>query len=341
MIIQLKPAVLCNLFDDFVGNTPTMFNFSTDGKVLDIQMLGDYTATLSVPVESIDGDYSPKSASFWVYKYIHVMNRDEYIRITLTDAAVFIQQNTFYCTLLCEYEERRVLPDISSIQFSPAFAGRLKYLAHLFISCAPMAKELSIPDPDPVFCRGKFYLSYRQAAIVESISYPETCVPAPMFRAFAFKLDEKTEYAYLQDKNTFVFKTSRYVFWVPTVNYEISNSTLNTFDKKILECREVTEVVFSGYAERLNMIVSAFPKQQLQFVVGDKSYSFIANTNKSHIQVGYEVQSPIFSMNITSAQLGCIVKVFGEDESVKILRGVGCICLRSGTRNMLIAGRSY
>lgn len=341
MVVQMEPARLIKLFDDFVGNVPVMFNFRTNGTKLWVQMLGDYTACTEMDVTSIDGDFREIDASFKVTKFVHVMNKDEYVRITITDAAVFLNQNTFYCTLLKEYEERREFPSIEGLELQHAFPGRLKYLAHAGVSCMPMAKELSIPNPDPVFANSKYYLNYRQAAYIDSMKYPEMCLPFSTMRDFVFKLAEKTDFLYLQESNILYYKSGEYEFWVPTTNYNISNATITTFDKKVAECKAVTTVCFKEFSQKLQTVAMAFPKQLLTLAIADKKYNISADTNISHMQVGYEIEQSLFTMDITSAQLVVITKLFGDEESVIVKRGVGCICLTSGEKNLLIAGRSY
>lgn len=341
MVIQLEPGLLINMFVDFVGNAKTMFNFRTDGKTLDVQMLGDYTATKSFAVTSIDGDTKETDISVWVNKFIHVMNKDEYIRITINDAAMFIEQNTFNCTLLREYEARRELPDINGVELTHAFPGRLKYLAHAGVTAIPLAKELSIPDPDPVFANNKFYMNYRQTAYIDSMKYPEMCIPFSTFRDFVFKMDDKATYAYLQELNTVFYRTKDYDFYVPTTNYNISNSILIAFDKKLSECSPITKIVIKPYKEKLLTVSSAFPKQKLTLVVGTGTFAVSADTNNSHMQVGYEMKDMLLSTEITSAQLTVITRLFGEDDEVIVKRGVGCICLNTGEKNLLIAGMIY
>lgn len=341
MVIDVSPKFLCWLFDEFVGNSDTMFNFETDGETLWVQYLGDYTATMECPVTCVDGDKNAARASFWVSKYIHVMSREEGVRITMTDAAILLQQSAFYSTLLCEYEEKRNLPNIGDVVFKAAYSGRIKFLAHVATVCNAMAKELSIPNPDIVISGGKFYLNYQQAAYVDTLDYPESCIPENVFRSFAYKLDERTTYAYLEESSTYVFITGKHRLWVTSIGYMIKSNTVGVLDKKLAECVDVTEVTFSPYKEKLDIVAGAFSKKQLQLTVGEKVYCVMTGTNKSHVRVGYNFDVPLLSMNITSAQLSCITRLFGEDESVKIRKGAGCICLNSGTKNLLIAGRIY
>ena len=341
MVIQFEPRVLINMFDDFVGNTKVMFNFKTDGKTMSIQMLDDYTAVRDIEVQSIDHDTKEVDISVWVTKFIHVMNRDEYVRFTINDAALFIEQNTFNCTLLREYESRREFQEIDESLLAHSFPGRLKYLTHNGIACTPLAKELSIADPDPMFTNDKFYMSYMQTAYVDSMKYPELCIPFSTLRSFVFKLDEEAKYLYIPDKNIVYYRTKDYEFWVPTTNYNINNNIVLSLDKKIAECREVTTVLFKPYVEKMNVVASAFPKQKLTFAVGTETFAVSADTNNAHIQVGYEMKDMLLSLSITSAQLSVMMKLFGDDEKVSIKKGVGCLCLNQGSKNMLIAGMIY
>lgn len=341
MKIEVDAKYLTSLFADFVKGNKVMFNFKTDGKVLDVQMLGDYTACTLIPVKSLDGDVKECDASFWVTKAIAIMDMDKPIQITFADAVIFFEQSTFNSTFVKEHEERRVFQNTDGISLSPAYANRLKYLTHSVISCTGLAKELSIADPDPVFSNKKFYADYRQTFFIENMEYPEFCVPLSTLRDFAFKLEEKAEYAYLPDLNVVYFKSGRYEFWIPTNNYNISGAVISAIDKKLAKCVKVTELSFIDYVDKLSILATAFPKQKMSLLVGNGTFSIAINNSDVQCTVGDSINNSLLGINLTSGQVAVISKLFKEDEKVECLRGGNCICLRSGEKNLLIAGMIY
>lgn len=341
MKVEVEAKYLVSLFSDFVRNNKVMFNFKVDGKTIDVQMIGDYTACTNIPVKSLDNDYTVIDASFWVTKAIAVMDSDKPVTILFSDAVVFMEQDTFSSTFVKEHEERRNYPDPSSFELKPAYANRLKYLTHSVVSCNGLAKELSISDPDPVFANNKFYADYRQTFFIESMQYPELCIPLSTLREFAYKLDEDAEFCYLQDLNTVYFRSKDYDFWVPTNNYNISGSVINAIDRKLLECKKVTDLCFTDYVDKLSIIAGAFPKQKMSFLIGDGVFSISVNNNDVQCTVGEKMNNSLIGLSLTSGQVAVIAKLFKEDESVECLRGGNCICLRSGEKNMLIAGMIY
>ena len=340
MVINVNPKPLVSLFSDFVKNSKIMFNFKTDGQKLYIQVLSDYTVTVTIPVESVDGDFSTTAISVWVTKCIHILNDDEYIHITINEAALIIEQSTFNCVMLREYEARRDLPDMNGVELKPAFANRLKYLAHASLSCMGMARELSIADPDPVFTNGKFYMHYNQAAFIDNINYPQMCIPFSTMRDFVYKLDAKAQYAYLQDLNMLYLQSGGYEFWVPTVNFNINNNVITTLDKELAGSTEITTLSIKNYKDKFSIIADSFPKQQLSVSVGEHQIAIAASANNYNVGIGDKITRQLATFKVTSAQLATIAKLF-DDEEISIRKGVGCICLKSGEKALMIAGVVY
>lgn len=338
MIVKVNPGHLMKVFSDFItGNKKVMFNFETDGRTLSVQMLGDYTATCDMPVESVDGDYIKTDISVWVGRFIHVMSKDEMVQFNINDAVLNVTQSTFNCTLLREYEGRRELPDISGIELSNAYAKRLKFLAHMCVSTSCMAKELSIANPDPVFAGKRFYLNYNQSAYVDKMDYPEVCLPESSMRDFVFKLDDRAKYAYLKLYDMMYFHAINYDFWVPTVNYNINGTVIQKLDQKLDGSKLITKIKLADYKDKLNIMSAAFPKQKLGFAVGEGAFTVLANGTTTNVFVGMPIVETLATTMITSAQLQAIVKIFGEDEEVEVRKGVGCLCLACGEKALLIA----
>lgn len=341
MVVQVDPRPLAKLFNDFVGNNKVMFNFKLNGRSMDVQVLNDYTVTTTIPVESIDNDFSEVDISVWITKFIHVMAKDEMVQMTVNDAVLYIEQSEFDYTLLREYESRRELPVLGDIDLQQIFTGRMKYLAHVAVSCSAMAKELSISDPDPMFTGGRVYLNYNQAAFINSIEFPQVCVPISTFRDFVFRLGDKAQWVYLEDKDIIYYKSGQYEFWVPVTNYNINNNVIKTLDKKLASSTEITSVSFGKYREKLLIVAGAFPKQKMLMSFGDKSLAVMVNGNNSNVSAGDKLTDILASLAITTAQLTSIVKVFGDDEEVQVKKGVGCLCLVSGEKALMIAETVY
>lgn len=341
MIIQVAAKYLITAFDNFVKNSKVMFNLKTDGSKVNLQMLGNFTAVTEFPCVSIDNDNKEIDASIWITKSIHVLSKDEPIKLTFTDNTVVIEQGSFYSIVPKEYEARRELPKLENKEMKSAFANRLKYLTSSVLSCNVMSKELSIPDPDPIFTNGKFYANYNQAFFIDNIMYPECCIPFNVMREFAYKLDENAVYCYLRDINTIYFKTKDYDFWVPTTNYNIDGSVIATIDKKLNSCIEVTKVCFKEFKDRLTICSVAFAKQKIVLTIGQGGFFINADSNDAHIALGNLNSKYILSLNITAGQLAAMMKLFGDEDEVEILRGGNYICLRCKEKNMLIAGMIY
>ena len=341
MVIEIEAKYLTSLFNDFVGNNKVIFNFKTNGKEVDVQVLDDYTACTKFECKSLDSDSKETEISVWVTKFIKVLNSKEPIRFTITDAALFIEQSTFYCTLLREYESRRELPNTKEFQLKGLQTGRLKYLVHTTQSASPLAKELALSEPDPMFINDRCYIDYRQTFFIDNFEFPAHCIPVSTLKNFAYKLQQETFYCDLPEVNTVYFKSGKYEFWVPTTDYNLNGSLISVIDKKYSECVTVTKIRFTEYKDRLAVLSSAFPKTKMVFAVGTESFNIGVDTSNAHMLVGYQITKALLSFNITSAQLDVVVKLFGDEDSVELLRGANCICLRSHTKILLISVMIY
>jgi hypothetical protein len=79
----------------------------------------------------------------------------------------------------------------------------------------------------------------------------------------------------------------------------------------------------------------------MTLLVGDKKFSISVTNNDVQCTVGEKMSNSILGINLTSGQVSAIAKLFKDDEDVECLRGGNCICLKSGEKNMLIAGMIY
>lgn len=340
MKVRVNGKKLASLFSNFVGNNKVMFNFTCNGRNIEVQVLEDFTACTTISVESIDNDYNELSTSFWITKAITIIDTDLPVDITFLGTGIYFEQGQFNSMHMGEYEEKRVFPSTENVTLKPAYSKRLMYITHAITSCGCMAKELAIPDPDPVFSMGKVYVDFRKSFFVESMDYPEMCIPTHVLKGFAYKLDDKATYAYFEKHNTVYFKSKDIEFWVPTSNYNISNATISAIEKKMQGCTPVTTISFKDYVDKLAMIASVYPKTLMTLCIQQGSFSITVNTNTARCVVGNSEKESILYISITSAQLQAITKLYPDDD-VEILRGGNCIWMRSGEKNMLIAGMLY
>jgi hypothetical protein len=338
MIVEAKARDIVSLFANFVKTNKEMFNFKVDGKTIEVQYLGDYSACTSIPVTSLDNDFKVQDISFWVTKAINILDIDSPITLKFEDSFLMVEQNTFSSTFVREHEERRSYPDVSSLTLKNAYANRLKYITHSLVSCMGLSKELLISDPDPMFSNGRVYADYMQTFFIEHLEYPEVCIPITTLRDFVYKLDEKATYAYLPDLNTLYFKSKDYEFWIPTTNYNLNASTINAIEKKMMETRKITEVTFKDYSDKLLTLANAFPKQRFPVAFGDHSFRVSLFTNNMQCTVGMNMNNSLLALNMTSGQIMVIAKLFKDDDVVEVLKGGNCICLKCGEKSILIAG---
>lgn len=339
MILVVKGSIIRDLFSEFVKNNKVMFNFRLNGDKLDVQVLDDYTMCESIDCMSIQGPIITDDISFWVTKSAHIICGESDVEINITDNSITISQDSCSVIYSKEYEARREYPDMSNVELDNAYADRLKYLTHCAVNCQPMAKELSINYPDPVFTNNRFYLDYRQCFLVEHMMYPELCIVHSILRSFAFKLDDNTKMKYLAESSVVYFKSGNREFWVPTSNYNIDSTTIRQVDKLIADSKEIAKVSLKDIVTSLSVIPIAFPKQKLTLSVGNNSICIYADSVDSHITIGNSDNS-LLMMQITSAQLEVMLRLF-KDCDIVVRRGVNCLCLNSEEKTMVVTGMIY
>lgn len=340
MKIKVDAKELYSLFSDFIKGTPVMFNFLIDQNACAIQVISDYTVNTGLNYEILELDSGHVDMTVKFTKEVFIMAKEGDVILQFADETLLLSDGVFELQVFKEYEERRDYPQITEDMLKPAYSSRLKYLVHSAISCMPMAKELGITEPDPVFANGKFYCDYRQAFFIECMVFPEVCITFKTLRDFVFKLEDDAKYVYLKDNDVLVFVSGTYMFWIPVSNHNIDGATINAVTKKYMDCVDVTTVCFKDLKDRLAVIPTAFPKMQISLTFGEHECSFVFNRSLSHFSVG-TITKYLLSLKITTAQLGVIMKLFGDEDEVKVKRGGNCICLESGEKSMLIAGMLY
>lgn len=340
MIIMASGKQLYKLFTDFVGNNKVMFNFMTDGNNLRVQMLDDYTVGTGIDCTSVDNDHNKMDVSFWVTKAVLVMDKDEDVKITFSSSTVLLEQKEFYCMFTVEYEARREYPSMAGVELKPALANNLKAVTHDVQACVPIAKELSIVPPDPMFVNGNVYSGFNQCFLISRLSYPEMCITYNTLKSFAYKLKEDTTYAYLKEYNVLYLLSGRYEFWIPTVDYNIDGATISSVDRKLADMYPITTIKLEGLIEKFQIITSAFAKQQLAMVIGVNEIAINADSSHAHVTTG-GITKYLVSIRITPAELLTITKIFSDDEEIEVLRGGNGICLRNKNKSFVIAGVPY
>lgn len=340
MKVKVNASELYAIFFDFIKSGPVMFNFSIDTNVCKVQVIDDYTVDTGLHYEILELGTGSVDMTVKFSKEALVMANEGDVILNFSDEMLILSDGTFECQVLREYEARREFPTISPGMMKPAYADRLKYLVHCAISCTAMAKEIGITEPDPVFANGMFYCDYRQAFFIEHMNFPEVCITFKTLRSFVFKLDEDAMYCYLPEHDVITFVTNKYVFWIPTSNYNIDGATINAVTTKLRDCVEVTRICIKDIVNRMSVIPTAFPKTQVTFSIGQNEFSFIFSKASSYFSVG-QVSKYLFSLKITTAQLGVVMKLFGDEDEIIVKRGGNCICLESKEKSMLIAGMIY
>lgn len=340
MVVKVNPKLLKQIFNDTIKGKKVMMNFQCDGKTLTVEILKDYTVIKSVQCESLDGDLQLIDCSFYATKALQCISDDEPVTLTFMDAAILLSQSLCSCTLIREYEARR---DYSSngIELKEAYSRRLKYLCMTASSMTRIAKEIKVPDSDPVIYGSVFYVKYWNTVFMDGMNYPESCLSMSSLKDFVFLLDDETKYGFVEDKSMYYFKTSSYEIWVPTISYNIKSSEINAITKEYVKCRPLTEINLVEHIDKFTMLSSAFPSQQIFLTIGDGLVQASVQSNTASFVVGDKIDKCIISMCITPGQLEFLCKLFGSDDKVIVKKGGNCLCLEVKEKVLMMSGVAY
>lgn len=340
MVVKVNPKVLRKVFDDTIKGKKVMMNFWCNGNELVIEVLKDYTIIKSIKCESLDMDHKAVDCSFYATKALQCISDEEPITLTFMDAALLLSQSFCNCTLIREYEARREY-SADGIELKEAYSRRLKYLCMTASSMSKIAKEIKVPDTDPVIYGDKFYVKYWNTVFMDGMKYPESCLSMSSLRDFVFLLDDDTKYGFITEKGMYYFKTGSYDIWVPTISYNIKSSEIVAIDKEYARCRPITEVCIMNNVDKFTTLAGAFPNQQIYFTIGKGLTQASVQSNAASFVVGDRINNYLISMCITPGQLEFICKLFGQDNKITIKKGGNCLCLEQKEKILMVSGVAY
>lgn len=341
MKIKIQNTVkLKNLLSDFVKNKKVLVNFECDGKVLNIQILNEYTICDSIEVISLDDDYHKIDLSFYLTKVINVLTEDE-ITMTLSKEALYIEQGTFSGIFIKEYEARREFPNPNVDTLTEFSTSRIKALITKSLALGGIFKELKVFEPDPVIVGNVFYMNATansNIVFMDDFTFPTCCIPMKSLRECIYTFKTHYQYQYFEELNTLYFKSGEYEYWVPTMNYNIEGQTISEINKIKDICVPLTEIDLFPYVDRLKIVADAFPNRRIQLLIGKNSFQVQVNLNDATITVGDKFSKYLCSLSITTATLSAITKIYSDEGSVSVAKGVNCLLLqREGTRKVLLS----
>lgn len=340
MVVRVNPKVLRKVFEETIKGKKVMMNFWCNGNELIIEVLKDYTIIKTINCESIDMDYKVVDCSFYATKALQCISDEESVTLTFMDAAVLLSQSFCNCTLIREYEARREY-SIDGLELKEAYSRRLKYLCMTASSMSKIAKEIKVPDADPVIYDSVFYVKYWNTVFMDGMNYPESCLSMSSLKDFVFLLDDNTKYGFIKEKGMYYFKTDSYDIWVPTISYNIKGSEIAAINKEYVKCRPLTEVCITSNIDKFNTLASAFSNQQIYFTIGKGLTQASVQSNSASFVVGDKIDNYLVSMCITPGQLEFICKLFGQDNKVIIKKGGNCLCLEQKEKILMVSGVAY
>ena len=100
-------------------------------------------------------------------------------------------------------------------------------------------------------------------------------------------------------------------------------------------------ITIKDYVRQIDALVAAFPKQFIGFSVNDGLFKLSASSGYAQVAVGNLPGEGKLNIELTTAQLSTISKLYRTEESIEILQGVNCLCMKSGEKNFLVSNLIY
>ena len=318
------------LLNNFVKNKKVLVNLECDGRVLSVQILNEYTVCTSMGVDSLDGDFKKMDISFYLTKVINVLT-DEPITLTFSQEAIYMEQGTFSGIFIKEYEARRVFPIPVAENLTKISTNKLKAIISNSLALGSVFKELKVFEPDPVIVGNKYFMNATANSNIvyfDNLDFPTCCIPIKSLKECVYSFKSESSYQMFTELSTIYFMSGEYDYWIPTMNYNIEGNTIREIEKILSNCNPLTNIDLYPYVD----------SKRVQLIIGDGKFQIQVNLNDATLTIGDEINSYLCSLSITTGTLNALTKIYSDEGTVKVSRGVNCLLIqRDDRRNVLLS----
>lgn len=341
MKFKVNPSSIVDVFTDYIKTGKQMFNFTCNGKTLSIQIIGDYYVYFTLPVETLDNDFSTKSISAYVTAAIHVFDKDSPIVFDIQESLITISQDSLIYSAVKEFEEMKTISPISEENLKSFSVAKLRYLTRSATTLSTLAKERKINPSSPIVFNNEFYVIYSDCIFKESFEFPNIIIDINILKSVVYKLENDAKYYYDVEHSLLTIVSGIYRFDIVVTQSDSNISYINGINDKLSKVDVIHPININNYSKKLDAISSNFKGYPCTLSITDKSYNLAIVSNDMNCSIGDTLSQTLASIRISTGILNVISKVFAEDTEVKISKGVNILCFKMGTRTLLVSGITY
>lgn len=315
----------------------TLINFKVTGKVLTIQLIGNIITENSVDIDERDNS-ADLDITVSVTPAILLVNKDEMVDINILPDVLSIRQQNYSFEATREWESRFELPQWDDSIAEPFDEKEFVDIVRSVRNLDAIANVTKQPLSNITFYNKSVYCLYSNVLLRRSTSIGDFTLTSETARNLQRLLDVQCKYVVNREKG-YIFIKTKYKF-IYALTQPVDVQTVSAMDKKLSECKHLTDVSLSGMSEDIDTLVRVYKNGKVVFNITDNSLSLLITDGKNTFTYGSR-QLPKASMKFTISHLNSINKMFYGSSDIKASTGGNVLCLNLNSLMLLISGTLF
>ena len=320
---------------------PQTINFFCDGKELYLQTFGLVISDIKIPI--ISSDTSNLDISVTVDNTIKLLNANEDVVLEVYEDVMRIVQSHMTYDTTKSYESG-MRTKAFDLNFDRTFnLESIKNYVAASKALDEIAKILAVNKVSVSVSNGRAFMKYSNTAFVKNLDLPDCTIASEVLRKVVSTLERSktNKYYYDEENNVIYFQISlNEVVAVPITKK--NNQQVELITEIINNTRSIGTINFALYAEHMETIYKNYKKLMVELSICDSGLRMFIDQSPTQIVIGTNSNAKC-TIQVSTAQLQAICRVFGEYTDVEVRKGENKICLVHQNSNsaLVLAGLVY
>lgn len=338
MRIKVSGKLFKNALLNSMYKTPETVSFYQEDGKLYLQSNSALISNIKVPI--LESDVDDLDISVIVGSTVQLLNpREDVILEVRGDILQIIQSHFSYGTQR-SYESRIPTKAFDMDYSLPYSSDEIKAFNNATKALDEVARVLAGNKESITIRNKKAYIKYSNTGLIMDLDLPDMSITSDALRKVTTALDRSRDSKCCYDKESAVmyFKINAdEAVAVPVA--EPDNHAVEALEYCLKDTKAVATINFSLYAEYMDAICKAYRKTKVDMSVCQTGLRLFINQLPTSITVG-SMSEALCSIQITTAQLQAIHRLFGDCTNVEVRRGENRLCLMQKNSNkvLVIAG---
>lgn len=347
MLVKLSSASFRSAVYRLIGNTKAEVNFSVvEDDKLQLQVAGSIVSDIKLETISVEGWPEGESVSATVDQALMLLSNKKVdpVDIRVLGDRVEITQGTFKYSTERSYVEKL---DDGAFKYiegkSPFMSEGFKDYVNSTKALDEIARTLSQPVSNIVIKDKVAYVDYYTAIYKCSVDLPDMTIASVAARSVAGRLSANSNPKYYIDEVADLMHIS------VTDNEEIS-IPVTVANMRVVEnmakleamLKPIAEVNLAKYKDQIDLICRIYKKMSVKLNICKNDISLYVDNTDARFVIGSD-ELPMCTIELSTAQLSAVSKLFGEDTGVVVKKGDNKLCLEKPTlrKSLMLAGLIY